>query len=113
MRVALAFSVALWLILVVAAIILWRIAASTGAIGHVESFMAQLLADQSFVLDGGVLLRAAAITGVVLVVAGTGFVVLLVLLFNLVSELMGGVRLSVIEVETARRTDRRSRRARR
>ena len=102
-RVAFTFSLALWLILVVASVILWRVATAVGAVSHVESFLAQLLADQSFTIDGGQLLRAAAISGVVLVIAGTGFTVLLALLFNLISELTGGLRLSVIEVETARR----------
>jgi len=101
-RVAFAFSLALWLILVVASVIIWQVASATGAIGHVESFMAQLLADQSFTVDGGQLLRASAISGVVLVVAGTAFTVLLALLFNLICELTGGLRLRVIEMETAR-----------
>ena len=102
-RLAFAFSLSLWLILVVASVLIWWVASATGATGHVESFMAQLLADQSFTIDGGQLLRASAISGVVLVVAGTGFTVLLALLFNLISELTGGIRLQVIEVETARR----------
>ena len=102
-RMAFAFSLALWLILVVASVIIWQVASATGAIDHIESFMAQLLADQSFTVDGGQLLRASAISGVVLVVAGTAFTVLLALLFNLICELTGGLRLRVIEVETARR----------
>ncbi|HEY5153238.1 MAG TPA: DUF3566 domain-containing protein [Acidimicrobiales bacterium] len=102
-RVAFAFSLSLWIIVVVASILIWWVASAAGAVGHLESFMAQLLADQSFTIDGGQLLRAAAISGVVLVVAGTGFTVLLALLFNLISELTGGLRLQVIEVETARR----------
>ena len=36
-----------------------------------------------------------------LVIAGTGLTVLLAVLFNLVSELTGGVRMSVVELETA------------
>ncbi|MGZ4692145.1 MAG: DUF3566 domain-containing protein [Acidimicrobiales bacterium] len=102
-RVALAFSVALWLILVIAAVIIWQVAVATGAVGHLESFLGELLADKSFHLDGGQLLRAAGLSGLVLVLAGTGFAVLLGLLFNVISELTGGLRLSVIEIETARR----------
>ena len=102
-RVAFAFSLSLWVILVVAGLIIWQAAGAVGAIGHIESFLAQLLADQSFTIDGAQLLRASAIAGVVLVVAGTGFAVLLALLFNLISELTGGLRVKVIEVETARR----------
>ena len=110
-RVALVFSIALWLILVIAAVIIWQVARATGAIGHLESFLGELLADKSFQLDGGQLLRAAGLSGLVLVVAGTGFAVLLALLFNVISELTGGLRLSVIELETARRPARLIRRA--
>jgi len=102
-RVALVFSIALWLIVVIAAVIIWQVARATGAIGHLESFLGELLADKSFKLDGDQLLRAAGLSGLVLVVAGTGFAVLLTLLFNVISELTGGLRLSVIELETARR----------
>ena len=102
-RVALVFSIALWLILVIAAVIIWQVARATGAIGHLESFLGELLADKSFQLDGAQLLRAAGLSGLVLVVAGTAFAVLLGLLFNVISELTGGLRLSVIELETARR----------
>jgi hypothetical protein len=102
-RVAFCFSLSLWVILVVAWLIIWQVAEAVGAVSHLESFLAQLLADQSFTIDGGQLLRASAIAGVVLVVAGTGFTVLLSLLFNLISELTGGLRIKVIEVETARR----------
>ena len=102
-RVALVFSIALWLITVIAAVIIWQVARATGAIGHLESFLGELLADKSFQLDGAQLLRAAGISGLVLVVAGTGFAVLLGLLFNVISELTGGLRVSVIELETARR----------
>ncbi len=102
-RVALVFSIALWLILVIAAVIIWQVAVVTGAVGHLETFLGELLADKSFELDGGQLLRAAGLSGLVLVVAGTGFAVLLGLLFNVISELTGGLRLSVIELETARR----------
>ena len=71
------FSIALWLILVIAAVIIWQVARATGAIDNLESFLGELLADKSFQLDGGQLLRAAGLSGLVLVVAGTGFTVLL------------------------------------
>ena len=60
-------------------------------------------ADESLVLDGGLLLWAGLVGGVIVVVAGTGFAVLLAALPNVLSELTGGLRVSVIEIETARR----------
>ena len=52
-------------------------------------------------------------SGPVLVVAGTGFTVLLVPLFNVISELTGGFRLSVIELDDAPDTTGRHRPAER
>ena len=40
--------------------------------------------------------------GLILVIAGTGLNVLLAVLFNLISDLVGGVRITVIEEESAR-----------
>jgi hypothetical protein len=103
LRVALVFYLCLWFILTVAGAILWRVAVSAGAIGSVESFLADLLVDESdsFVIDGGTILQASALGGLILVVAGTAVTVLLALLFNLISELTGGIRVAVVELETA------------
>jgi hypothetical protein len=46
--------------------------------------------------------RAYAVGGLVMVVAATGFTVLLAVLFNLISDLTGGVRVTVVEEESAR-----------
>ena len=46
--------------------------------------------------------KATSLIGLILVVAGTGINVLLAVLFNLISDLVGGVRFTVIEEESAR-----------
>ena len=50
-----------------------------------------------FVLDDGMLFRAAAIGGTILVVAGSIGNVLLTVLLNLLNELTGGLRHTVIQ----------------
>jgi hypothetical protein len=108
LRVSLVFYLCVWLVLTVAGIILWRVAGSAGAVDNVESFLADLLVDEadSFVIDGASILQASALAGLILVVAGTAITVLLALLFNLISELTGGIRLAVVELETAELVDR-------
>lgn len=101
-KVSVVFFVCLWLILVIAGVILWRVAVSAGAIDKVENFVAQLLAEKSFTIDGTQVLRASAVAGAILVFAGTGFTVLMAMLFNFISDTTGGLRFSVIEMETAR-----------
>ena len=47
--------------------------------------------------------RIAAVGGLVLVLAGSGLTVLGAVLFNLISDVTGGVRLTVVEEETPAR----------
>ncbi len=68
--------------------------------------MAQLLAEDSFVIDGMQILRGSVIAGLVLVVTGAVLAVTFSVLFNLIAGLTGGIRATVIELETARRADR-------
>ena len=91
----------LWLVVTVAGVILWQVARATGTLDNLQDFLATALADESFTIEGARVLMSVLLGGVVLVIAGTGLTVLLAVLFNLVSELAGGVRLSVVELETA------------
>lgn len=50
-----------------------------------------------FKFEGGRIFEAFALGGVVLVLAGSGANVVMVLLFNLMSDLTGGVRVTVLE----------------
>lgn len=108
LKVSLFFALSLWMILVIAGIVLWRVAVATGTIGKFENFLAQILAEQSFVIDGMQILRASVVGGLVLVVTGAVFSVVFTVLFNLIAGVAGGVRFSVVELETARRTGDRS-----
>ena len=91
----------LWLVITVAGVILWQVARVTGTLDNLQEFLATALADETFTIEGSRVLMSVLLGGVVLVIAGTGLTVLLAVLFNLVSELTGGVRLSVVELETA------------
>jgi hypothetical protein len=57
----------------------------------------------SYELRGLRILRASAIGGLVLVVVGTGMNVLLVVLYNLISDVVGGVEVTVLEEDTTSR----------
>ena len=100
------FYFALYCVLLVAGAILWAVATATGLRENVESFIADLIASGKFEFVGGELFRAAAIGGVILVVLGAAANVLLAVLYNLISEVVGGVSLVVEEiVPRARRTE--------
>jgi hypothetical protein len=102
LKVSLIFFFCIWVILLTSAIILWQVASSSGVIDNVESFIEEIFALDSFSFEAGQMFRAYAVGGLVMVVAATGFTVLLAVLFNLISDLTGGVRVTVVEEETAR-----------
>jgi hypothetical protein len=113
LKVAALFTACLWLIVMVAGVIVWSVAASTGTVGNLESFTADLLAQEDFTIDGRRVFQASLVAGLILVAAGTAFAGLLTVLFNLISELTGGVRMTVVELEHTRPARGRRRRARR
>ena len=102
LKLALVFYFCLWVIMLVAGSILWRVAVSSGVIDNIEGFIESLLVLDNFKFNGEELFRAYAVGGLIMVVIATGFTVLATVLFNLISDLIGGVRVTVIQEETAR-----------
>jgi hypothetical protein len=102
LKVSLLFYFCLFVVLMVAGVVLWNIAAAAGTISDIEGFFKDAGAFQTFSFDGFTIFRASLLIGLILVIAGTGFNVLLAVLFNLISDLVGGVRITVIEEESAR-----------
>lgn len=109
MKVALILFFCLWAILLLAGVLLWGAAVSSGTIANIESFVTDLFALKSFTINGEQVFRAAALGGLVMVVVVSGFTVLMAVLFNLISDLTGGVRMTVVEEETARPRPKRLR----
>jgi hypothetical protein len=105
LKVSLIFALSIWLIVVVAGVILWRVAVSTGTIGNVENFLAEILAEESFTIDGEQIFQGSIIVGLVFFVTGAVFAVVTSVLFNLISAVVGGIRCTVVELETARPAD--------
>ena len=114
MKISLLFYFCMWIILTIAGVLLWRIAQDSEVIDNIEGFIESLFALESFEFEGDEIFRGAALGGLVMVVAGTGFTVLSAVLFNLISDLMGGIRMTVVEEESARpRQPKRTTRLRR
>jgi len=101
------FYLCVWLILMVAGVILWKLSQTAGVIENFEKFYAKAAGEKSFEIDGRSLFRAGSTAGAILVFAATAFTVLMSVLFNLITDLTGGIRLTVIELESTRRTVRR------
>lgn len=101
-KVSALFYICLWVVLMVAGMILWRVASSLGLIGNIENFVAEMLAEETVNIDGTKVFRAYLLAGAVLVVTTTAFTGLLAVMFNLITTVTGGVKIRVIEMETAR-----------
>jgi hypothetical protein len=101
------FYLCVWLILMVAGVILWKLSQTAGVVTNFEKFYAKAAGEKSFEIDGRSLFRAGATAGAILVFAATAFTVLMATLFNLITDLTGGIRMTVIELESTRRTVRR------
>ena len=96
LRFSLVFYLCMFLILLVAGIVLWLVATVTGVRHNIEHFIGDLIASKFHFL-GLQLLRAAAIGGLLLVIVGSAANVLMALLYNLISDVVGGIEITVLE----------------
>lgn len=102
LKLSLLLSLCMWLILVIASVVLWNVARNAGTVESIEGFVNSSLSLQDWTFDGDVLFRQFALITLLLSLGFTAAVVVASLVFNLVSDIIGGVWVSVIEEETAR-----------
>lgn len=102
-KVAGIFSLVLYGILLTAGVLLWNVADGTGTLDNVERFF-QSFGWETFELQGDEIFRGAWVAGLFAAIGLTGAAVLAVTLFNLVTDLVGGVRMTVLEEEVVERT---------
>lgn len=97
-KVALVFNVILYLCCLTSGVLLWNVAHATGTIDNIEKFFEQF-GWESFEFKGGEIYHNAWIGGLFVAIGLTGFAVLVATLFNLITDLVGGIRVSVLEEE--------------
>jgi hypothetical protein len=95
----------LYLVFLVAGLVLWAAATATGLRENIEKFIGDLIASDDFKILGPTMMRASAVGGLVLVVLGTGANVLFTVLYNLISDVIGGITV-VFEERPSRRNRR-------
>jgi hypothetical protein len=108
-KLALVFSLVGYLVCLTSGVLLWRVADSTGTLDNVERWFTQF-GWETFQFDGGEIFHNAWIIGLFLAVGLTGAAVLMATLFNLVSDIVGGIRVTVLEEEVVERTASSARR---
>ena len=107
-KVAVVFNAFLYAVTLTAGVLLWHVAIATGTIDNIERFF-EGFGWQSFRFKGGEIFHNAWVAGLFVAVGLTGLAVLLATLFNLITDLVGGVRVSVLEEEVLARRDRTAR----
>ena len=95
------FFIAVWVMFMIAAVIVWSIAESSGTVGKIESFVSDL-GITGWTLDGEFIVRQYGLIGLILSLAFTVGATIASVMFNLISDIVGGVWITVIEEETAR-----------
>ena len=101
-KVSALFYASLLVVVLVADAVLWLAATATGVMGHVDKFIAKLFALQTFHFKVGQVVRATVLGGIALVVLGTVVNVVTAVLYNLISDVVGGVELGIVEEDPTR-----------
>ena len=97
-KVGLVFHLVLFIVALIAVSLLWSVANSTGTIDNVENFF-ESFGWESFTFDGSALFGNFFAFGLLSAILGTGLWVVAAVMFNLITELVGGVRVTVLEEE--------------
>ncbi len=101
-KVTLVFHLALYVMVLISSILIWNVANATGTVDNVERFMESFGWD-TFHFDGGQIFHNLWILGLFFVFLLTGLAVVMAAVFNLIADLVGGVRVSVLEEEVVAR----------
>ena len=96
LKVSALFWFSIVLILLTAGVLLWAAAASVGLVSGIEDAM-EGFGFEDYQFLPGKIFRGAALIGLVLSIAGTFGNVLLAVLYNLISDTVGGLRLTLSE----------------
>ena len=96
LKLAMIFFACMYGVILVSSLLLWRAAISSGIVDDLESFVVDLgFKDFSFAPEQ--MFRALLFGGAGMIVVATFLAVLGAVLFNLISDLVGGLKISMIE----------------
>jgi hypothetical protein len=97
LKVSLCFYLAALAVLVAAGVVVWLIADAAGVIHNVEKFVGKALSSKNYHLVSAQILEGSLLVGLVFVAMATIITVIAAALYNLFSELLGGVEVTLVE----------------
>jgi len=97
-KVGLCVNLIMFLVTTLSLVMLWSVAGSTGTIRNIEKFV-ESYGWERFSLDGQKMFENILVFGVMLSLLCTAVWVIASILLNLVADLVGGIRVIVLEEE--------------
>jgi hypothetical protein len=99
LKIALCFYLCALIMILFTGVVLWWLASALGAVHNIEKFIGDLVSDKKFHFLSWQVLRGATIVGLVIVCILVIITVLAAAFYNLFSELIGGLEVTVVEHE--------------
>lgn len=99
LKISICFYLTALIVLLVSGMVLWWIASAVGIVSDLESFIGELISSDDFRFLSWEVLRASTLIGLVFVCLMVVCTVLAAAFYNLFSELLGGVEVTVVEEE--------------
>jgi hypothetical protein len=97
LKVSFFFYLCVWGVIVGAMVILYGVLAAIGALDSVEKLIRELFADKTFKINGDWLFSRGIMIALAMVVLWTLINVFVALLYNLISDVVGGVEVTLSE----------------
>jgi hypothetical protein len=99
LKISLCFYLCALIVILFTGAVLWWLASAVGAVHNIEKFVGDLVSDKKFHFLSWEVLRGATVVGLVLVCVLVIITVLAAAFYNLFSELIGGLEVTVVEHE--------------
>ncbi len=99
-KVASIFVACIWGVVVLASLLIWRAAVTSGSVENTEDFIVDL-GFEDFNFNPQQMFEALLSAGAVIAIASIFFIWLLTVLFNLICDITGGLRITMIEQDLA------------
>ncbi len=97
LKVSLCFYLAGLAILILAGLVVWLLLDASGGVKNFESFMGEIMSAKDYRLVPSQMLLGSVLVGLVIVALMTIVTVIAAALYNLFSELVGGIEVTLVE----------------
>ena len=95
-KISVVLYACLYVAVLAAGVLVWNAAQRSGFVEKIESFITEVGSYESWKVNGMVMYQRARIIGLILATVGVAFNVVMAIMFNLISDLTGGVRVTVL-----------------